>query len=95
MSEARRYRPSNGDEGIWFMAQWCERCERDRREDRPCRILVLTFALDVDDPHYPKEWVRDADGPRCTAFRERVTHEGHHRPPLTIIRDKRQAVLPL
>lgn len=69
------YRPSNGTEGEMFMNAWCFRCERDRDED--CDILARSFAFNVDDPRYPKEWVckwvAADDGfpspiPRCTAF---------------------------
>jgi hypothetical protein len=67
------YRPSNGDEGCWFQQKFCDRCEREReyreKERSPCSILGLTMALDIDDPDYPKQWVEDENGPRCTAFR--------------------------
>lgn len=96
MSDTRPYRPSNGSEGESFIAAWCERCEKDRRESKPCRILGRTFALDIDDKGYPKEWIRDAGewpgNPRCTAFVERGSV------PRTVpntIRDKRQTGLPL
>lgn len=75
----RPYRPSNGTEDEFFQSNWCHRCERDRRQDRPCRILGDTFFLDVDDPGYPPEWVQDAEGwpgnPRCTAFQSRTPNE--------------------
>ena len=97
MAETRPYRPCNGDEGDWFMGQWCSRCERGRRQDRPCRILGMTMGLDVDDPGYPKEWVRDAEGwpgnPRCTAFESRMPSSV--RRVVKIIRDKRQERMPL
>lgn len=64
----KRYRPSNGEEGIAFMADWCDRCSRDR-EHGGCSIVALTLCLKVDNPEYPSEWVYDADGqPCCTAF---------------------------
>jgi len=73
----RPYRPSNGTEGMWFDSQWCEHCARDAawRENvnnDPCEILNLTFALDINHPEYPKEWIKDDDGgnPRCTAHTE-------------------------
>lgn len=77
MSEA--YRPSNGDEGEWFMSKWCERCTRDaaNRADpdsgEGCRIIVYTMAYDVDEPEYPKEWVIKDGAPCCTAFDEEPT----------------------
>jgi hypothetical protein len=64
---AEPYRPSNGTEGESFMGQWCSRCRKDS-EEKPCPIIGWTMAVDVDDPNYPKEWVQDAKGPRCTAF---------------------------
>jgi hypothetical protein len=77
------YRPSNGTEGDGFIAHFCFNCERNRDED--CPILAATFAFDVDDPEYPKEWVQDespeldpedglpvgAGNARCTAFAPR------------------------
>jgi hypothetical protein len=83
------YRPSNGSEGDWFMSRFCHRCVKDS-ESKPCRILGRTFALDVDDKGYPREWITDdAHGPRCTAFAD------HEKPKPTIIRDKRQIGMPL
>jgi len=32
------------------------------------QIVSDTFPYDVSDPRYPKEWVQDEQGPRCTAF---------------------------
>lgn len=96
MADTRPYRPSNGTDGECFQAAFCERCEKDRYESKPCPILGRTFYLDVDDPKYPKEWVMDVEGwpgkPRCTAFVERGTSV--HSTP-TLIRDKRQIGLPL
>lgn len=72
------YRPSCGTEGIAFDDAWCAYCERDKayREGGPdadpaiaCQIIADTFAFDITDPRYPKEWVYDKDGrPKCTAF---------------------------
>lgn len=74
-SKPEPYRPSNGSiEGAAFMARWCDRCEREagyRRDPNKhdaCRILVNTMAYSIGDPEYPREWVRDENGPRCTAF---------------------------
>ena len=61
-----KYRPSNGSEGEWFIAEFCCNCRRDANED--CPILADTFCYDVDDPAYPSEWIADEEGPRCTAF---------------------------
>lgn len=65
-----KYRPSNGTEGDAFIARFCERCAYGNAEElEPCMIVGATMAFDVDDPAYPPEWIRDAAGPRCTAFR--------------------------
>lgn len=75
------YRPSSGAEGEWFIGQWCARCERDKCQNGSkamddcsqedfCQIIGNTMFMDVDNPDYPKEWVEDDDGPRCTAFVE-------------------------
>jgi hypothetical protein len=72
------YRPCNGSEGEYFMAMWCEECERDKelngtvcREGREagdddwCEILSRSFRSDEPLP----EWVIGKDGqPKCTAF---------------------------
>lgn len=69
---AKPYRPSNGTEGVSFIDYFCGRCERDRafREERgdSCPIVAASFAFDIHHPSYPKEWIEDDDGPRCTAF---------------------------
>lgn len=79
------YRPSNGTEGEIFMSCFCHRCELDKgfrenpEEFDSCPIVADAFAYSIDDPSYPKEWVRDEDadimliggnGARCTAFVE-------------------------
>ncbi len=68
------YRPGSGTEGMAFDDAWCAHCARDAawREDESaecCDILSRTFALDIRDPDYPKEWVYGREGrPYCTAF---------------------------
>lgn len=71
------YMPCNGSEGEFFMAAWCEECERDKamngtvhregreeREDDWCEILGRSFREDAIP-----EWVYGADGqPCCTQF---------------------------
>lgn len=96
MVETEPYRPSNGSEGECFQSEWCNRCEKDRYESKPCRILGRTFFLEVDDPKYPKEWIHNKGEwpgePRCTAFVERgsvVRSATRH------VRDKRQEGLPI
>lgn len=68
------YRPSCGSEGADFEDQWCSRCTRDAafREDPDsgdgCPIVAGTFVFQITDPEYPKEWITDEKGSRCTAF---------------------------
>lgn len=69
------YRPSTGTEGAAFQERWCDQCARDAafRDDPDfgtgCQIVADTFALDITNPKYPKEWVFDREGrPCCTAF---------------------------
>lgn len=79
--QTRPYRPSNGTEGDYFFEKFCARCvgERAARANPEgvdgCPILTATFALGVDDPGYPSEWVQnegpwETADPRCTAFVE-------------------------
>lgn len=74
---ARPYRPSNGSEGEGFLEAYCFHCERDRafRDTNyegdgalGCQILAATYRYDVNHPDYPKEWIEDERGSRCTAF---------------------------
>ncbi len=67
------YRPSNGSEGDYFMADWCARCTKDTVAV-PCPILGASFCYQIGDPLYPPEWIVDDDGlsnARCTAFEEK------------------------
>lgn len=69
------YRPSNGTEGMMFMAKFCDRCQKEaayrRNPNRTdgCSILCASMCYEVEDSGYPKEWIEDDQGPRCTAFR--------------------------
>lgn len=75
---SKLYRPSCGTEGADFQEEFCFRCEKDRRfretdGDEPgCQIVSDTFLYEVRDPRYPKEWIIDEQGPRCTAFEPEV-----------------------
>ena len=70
------------------MSKFCDRCVKDQ-PNKPCRILGRTMAYEVDEKGYPREWITDDNGPRCTAF------AGHVPPKPTIIHDDRQIGLPL
>ncbi len=71
---SRLYRPSSGTEGADFQDQWCCRCSRDAAFQADpdsgdgCPIVASTYVFDIDHPLYPKEWIEDEKGPRCTAF---------------------------
>jgi hypothetical protein len=73
---SKPYRPTCGTEGADFQAAFCDRCERDRlfRETQEggdsCPILLDSSAYDVTDSRYPKQWIIDEQGPRCTAFEQ-------------------------
>jgi hypothetical protein len=68
----KKYRPSNGSEGMIFMALWCDCCAKNENDkDGYCQIVGETMRLDHDDPEYPPEWCFDGEGqPQCTAFTE-------------------------
>ena len=67
------YRPHNGMEGLIFQGSFCDRCRRDDFNEATgeggCPILANSFAFQIHEPGYPKEWQFDASGePTCTAF---------------------------
>jgi hypothetical protein len=71
------YRPSNGTEGAAFTEAFCANCIKDHAVNRGgtdpdweegCPILAATYAFNVTDPRYPKEWIQVDDGPMCTAY---------------------------
>jgi len=79
------------------MARFCDRCQRDAAfqsgKGDSCPIAAATMVYDEDDPAYPKEWVEDERGPRCTAF---VEIGSVAKPPTpSTIKDERQIGLPL
>ena len=64
---SEKYRPSNGTEGMSFMAEFCDQCA----VRGICRILPKVMALHTDDPEYPEQWTYDAEGyPTCASFTE-------------------------
>ena len=79
---AEPYRPSNGTEGMYFEAEWCDKCEKDvwyrKDPDRGtgCIILANALAFDIGDSEYPKEWVYNLyNKPSCSAFTPLKTRE--------------------
>ncbi len=74
----KKYRPSNGTEGMIFIAQFCETCVNEEfmhtQDDKSvkCGILSLTYICNLDHPKYPSEWTYDQDGkPTCTRYKWR------------------------
>ncbi len=77
MDNEKKYRPSNGTEGMCFIDEYCCNCIHGKYEhtgdtnDNPCEILSRSFLYDVDEKEYPEEWTYDDKGePCCTAFKK-------------------------
>jgi hypothetical protein len=68
----KKYRPSNGQEGEWFMEDYCYQCAKDDPDNNLlCPIIAKTMAFDIDDKRYPGQWQYGADNmPLCTEFIE-------------------------
>ena len=63
----KRYRPSSGNEGIRFMARFCEKCKLQSE----CEIHFYSMSFDKKDDEYPEEWTYDSENkPICTEFQE-------------------------
>lgn len=63
----RKFRPSNGTDGMMFEAAWCDACARQGK----CIIHLRAMLYSLDDPAYPDQWTYDASGsPVCTGFRD-------------------------
>jgi hypothetical protein len=73
MDTTKAYRPGNGTEGMRFEARFCDRCTHDA-DPLVCPIRQKAINYSIDDPEYPKEWIKDKGfwpgNPRCTAFVE-------------------------
>lgn len=65
----KKYRPSNGSEGDWFIHTYCYNCIHENPAiRRSCGILTRTFIHNTNEPEYPKEWIYDEHNePKCTA----------------------------
>ena len=61
---------SAAGDGWAFCIRFCFNCQKDTVSP-VCPILRRALSLSVDDPAYPKEWIEDEQGPRCTAFQEK------------------------
>jgi hypothetical protein len=73
----KKYEPSNGSEGMWFIDKFCDMCDKDRffseaTPEKGCKILAASLLYDIDDERYPAEWTYDEhNNPTCTAYVER------------------------
>jgi hypothetical protein len=68
IEDGEPYYPSNGTEGMEFIANWCENCVKDtmiRGGKVQCTILTNSFLKD-----YVKQWVYKDNSPICTSFVE-------------------------
>ena len=68
----KKYRPSNGTEGEFFMNYYCDRCKHDSAYRNgtgySCEIVSDAITLDIDDENYPTEWQYKDGEPVCTKF---------------------------
>lgn len=94
----QKYRPSNGTEGDYFIAEHCAQCRHEKflhtqdHADMKCEILSRTMLHGVTDPEYPREWVYIDDKPTCTSFARWDWYDGEGcEPPPD---DPSQLVLP-
>lgn len=69
----KKFRPSNGTEGMIFTDAFCEHCIHEKfmhtgeLGDKQCDIFNRSFLHDLDDPEYPDEFIFNAEGwPVCT-----------------------------
>lgn len=72
MGTPRKYRPSNGTEGIEFESNFCGQCIHqcpDPEVGKNCDISMRAFFHEINEPEFPLEWQYDATGnPTCTAY---------------------------
>ena len=73
----KKYRPSNGTEGMIFVDEYCSHCIHEKfmhtqvHGDLQCEIFDKTLIYDVKDKEYPEEWTYDENGHGiCTKFKK-------------------------
>ena len=70
MCEVKKYQPSNGSEGSYFIETYCMKCRHcdpDSDGKKQCQILMNTMVYNVTDEKYPSEWrYNKNDEPICT-----------------------------
>lgn len=68
----RVFTPSNGSEGDWWDAGWCNNCKHQNptgNEDEGCLIAFMKRITEPKDDGHPAEWVTIPGGISiCTAF---------------------------
>jgi len=71
----KKYQPSSGSEGEYFMSCFCEKCIHEKYihttndNDKKCDIWTRSMVYDINEKEYPIEWTYDENGkPTCTAF---------------------------
>jgi hypothetical protein len=71
----RKFRPSNGTEGMIFVENFCDHCKHEKfchtnnDNDKKCDILTNSMMHNVDEPEYPAELIYGDDGqPTCTKY---------------------------
>ncbi len=61
----KKYRPSNGTEGLVFIEHYCANCIHGKYEhtgdtnDNPCEILTRSFMCGIDDKDYVMPFLFD------------------------------------
>lgn len=74
MDQPKKYRPSNGTEGMWFDDKFCANCihQNPNPDLKPqCMIVCNAMCYYTNEPEYPKEWIYDANNqPTCTKFKK-------------------------
>jgi hypothetical protein len=70
----KKYRPSNGSEGILFEENFCDKCKNETwnpetNKGKQCEILGCMMLFNINEPEYPSELVYKDDKPTCTAFK--------------------------
>lgn len=68
----KKYQPSNGTEGMYFMEKFCEQCIHDHTPtEKFCEIIALTMCLDINHKDYPDEWIyNESNEPICTKWKK-------------------------
>lgn len=74
MEYPKKYCPSNGTEGEWFMSRFCEHCINEKFihtqdfKDKQCKLLNNALLYDKNDKEFPEEWIYNSEGhPICAA----------------------------